>query len=162
MQGRAAASEPGMNPLVQLRRDMDRLFEDFAHGLFPFRMRMPDVESVWGAESRALQPAMDVVEHPDRYEVIAELPGLDEKNIQIRLSSGMLILTGEKKDEREEKDRNYHLSERRYGSFQRMLRLPDGVDEGRIEARFKKGILTVVVPKSEQAKRETTIPIKAA
>ena len=103
-----------------------------------------------------------MTERPGGYEITAELPGLDEKDIQVRLSNGNLTISGEKREAKEDKDANYHLSERRYGSFQRNFRLPDGVNPDKIEASFKNGVLTVSVPKSEDASKETKIDIKAA
>ena len=90
---------------------------------------------------------MDIAEHETAYEITAELPGMDESNIDVKFSDGTLTIKGEKKDEREEKQKDYHLSERRYGSFQRSFGVPDGVDADNIEAHFKNGVLTVTLPK---------------
>ena len=96
-------------------------------------------------------PAVDLAEKDGEYEITAELPGLDEKDVELRLSNGVLSISGEKKAEHEEKDKNYHFSERRYGSFRRSFRVPEGVDESKIEAHFEKGVLTVKLPKSQQS-----------
>jgi len=95
-------------------------------------------------------PAVDLAEKDGEYEITAELPGLDEKDVELRLSNGVLSISGEKKAEHEEKDKNYHFSERRYGSFRRAFRVPEGVDESKIEANFDKGVLTVKLPKTAQ------------
>ena len=99
-------------------------------------------EVAWGGAA----PVVDVVEKDKEYEITAELPGLDEKNIEVKLSDDVLTIKGEKKEEKEEKQKDYYLSERRYGSFQRSFRLPDGVDAEKIEARFKNGVLTLSLP----------------
>ncbi len=96
-------------------------------------------------------PAVDLAEKEGEYEITAELPGLDEKDVEVRLANGALTISGEKKAEREEKDKDYHFSERRYGSFKRSFRVPDGVDADKIEASFEKGVLKVKLPKSAQA-----------
>jgi HSP20 family protein len=86
---------------------------------------------------------------------------MDEKNIEVNFSDGTLTIKGEKKDEKEEKNKDYYLSERRYGSFQRSFSVPDGVDAEKIEAAFKNGILTVTLPKTPEAqKKEKKIEIK--
>src|ERR1700730_15274827 len=91
------------------------------------------------------------------------LPGMDESNIDVKFSDGTLTIKGEKKDEREEKQKDYYLSERRYGSFQRSFGVPDGVDADKIEAHFKNGVLTVTLPKRPEAqKSEKKIAIKKA
>jgi HSP20 family protein len=151
-------------PFDRLRGEIDRLFDDFAAGPWrsPFRRAMFDVEPFWRGEiSWGKIPAVDVAETAKGYEITAELPGIDEKNIDVKYSDGTLTIKGEKKDEREEKKENYHLSERSYGSFQRSFRVPDGVDADKIEASFKNGVLTVALPKSPEAqKKEKRIEIK--
>ena len=87
---------------------------------------------------------------------------MDEKSIEVKFSDGMLTIKGEKEETKEEKEKDYHLSERRYGSFQRTFGVPDGVDANKIEATFTKGVLTVVLPKSAEAqKAEKKIAVKA-
>ena len=84
----------------------------------------------------------------------AELPGLDAADIDVKFAHNVLTISGEKKEEKEEKKekkKDYYLSERRYGSFQRSFQLPDGIDAGKIEAKFDKGILKVTLPKTEKA-----------
>ena len=106
-------------------------------------------------------PAVDIADNAKAYEITAELPGMDEKNVEVKFSDGTLIIRGEKKDEKEEKNKDYHLSERRYGAFQRSFSVPDGVDAEKIEAAFKNGILTVTLPKTPEAqKKEKKIEIK--
>src|SRR5262249_14714840 len=98
-------------------------------------------------------PAVDIVEKEKAYEITAELPGMDESNIDVKFSDGTLTIKGEKRGEREEKKKDFYLSERRYGSFQRSFGVPDGVDADKIEASFKNGVLTVTLPKTAQAQR---------
>jgi HSP20 family protein len=151
-------------PFDSLRREIDRLFDEFR----PFDRRLPS--RLFGLEvpqiSRAawqVAPAMDLAEKDDAYEITAELPGLDEKNVEIKLSNHTLTIKGEKSEEREDKQKDYYLSERRYGSFQRSFQIPEGVDADKIEANFAKGVLTVTLPKTAEARRAAKqIPVKAA
>ncbi|TIO80260.1 MAG: Hsp20/alpha crystallin family protein [Mesorhizobium sp.] len=106
---------------------------------------------------------MDLVEKANAYEITAELPGIDEKNIEIKLANNVLTIKGEKNEEKEEKEKDYYLSERRYGSFQRSFQLPEGVDADKIDASFAKGVLTVKLPKTAEARKaEKKITVKAA
>jgi HSP20 family protein len=154
------SSMPGeWRPLESLQKEIDRLFEDFGHGTwrFPFRRPTLGLDVNWGTA-----PAVDFVEKEKAYEVTAELPGMDEKNIEIGVSNGMLTIKGEKSEEKEEKKKDYFLSERRFGSFERSFRLPDGVDADHIDASFTKGVLTVSLPKKPEAqKAEKKIAVKA-
>jgi HSP20 family protein len=153
-------------PFETLRREVDRLFEDFAPRSWrsPFGRGMFDVEPFWRGElSFAKAPAVDVVEKDNAYEIAAELPGMDENNIEVKYSDGILTIKGEKKEEKEEKKKDYYMSERRYGTFQRSFAVPDGVDADKIAASFKNGVLTVTLPKSPEAqKREKKIAIAKA
>jgi HSP20 family molecular chaperone IbpA len=106
-------------------------------------------------------PAVDIADTEKAYEITAELPGMDEKNVEVKFSNGVLTIKGEKKEEKEEKNKDYHLSERRYGSFQRSFTVPEGVDAEKIDATFKDGLLTVSLPKTPEAqKKEKQIAIK--
>lgn len=161
----ASTTSSALRPLESLRRQVDRLFEDFDRGWhLPFSRSSFDIEPFWRRElSFAGMPAVDIIEKDDAFEITAELPGMDEKNIQIKLSNGTLTIKGEKTDEREEKKKDYHLSERHYGSFQRTFGVPDGVDPEKIEAHFSKGVLTLTLPKKPEAQKpEKTIDIKTS
>ncbi|MCI0467330.1 MAG: Hsp20/alpha crystallin family protein [Beijerinckiaceae bacterium] len=152
-------------PFDSLRREVDRIFDNFRHGMWDFPLRRAfEFELPWPRETgSAVAPAVDVAEREKEFEITAELPGMDTKDIEIKLSNGMLTIKGEKKEEKEERNKGYYLSERRYGSFTRSFRVPDGVDTAKIEAAFTKGVLTVKLPKSAEAqKAETTIAVKAA
>jgi HSP20 family protein len=153
-------------PFESLRREVDRLFEDFQLGSWrsPFGRSVFDVQPFWRGEiGWGKAPAVDIVDKGNAYEITAELPGMDESNIDVKFADGTLTIKGEKRDEKEEKKKEYCLSERRYGSFQRSFGVPDGVDADKIEANFKNGVLTVTLPKTPQAQRsEKKIAIKKA
>ncbi len=147
-------------PLDNLRREFDRLFDEFN----PFAWALPAARSGSGWRRRMREgwsatPAMDVVEKGDGYEVTAELPGLDEADVEVKVTDRTLTIRGEKKEEAEDSGKGYHLSERRFGAFQRSFQLPPDVDADRIAASFAKGILTVVLPRSAAA-REAERKIK--
>ena len=135
----------------RLRREMDRLWDDY-----------------YGSGRRGLQPlqaefapAVDVKETAEAVVVKAEVPGMDAKEITIAVTGDVLTIKGAKKSEREEKEENYHLVERSYGSFSRSLTLHAAVDLDKIEARYDKGVLTVTCPKQEAVKPKA-IAIKTA
>lgn len=138
-------------PFATLQREIDRLFDDFTRGFPAFGTRGP----------QSLAPSIDVTETDKDIEITAELPGLEEKDVQINLADNVLTIKGEKKAEKEEKDKNYRLVERSYGSFSRSLELPAGVNPEDIKASIAKGVLTVTVPKPAPAQSKT-IPVKAA
>jgi HSP20 family protein len=150
-------------PFEVLRNQVDRLFHDFQAGFWqtPFVRPLSDIESFWRPYlGFNVTPAMDIVEKKKAFEVTAELPGLDVKDIDIQLSNGMLTIKGEKQEEKEEKTKDRYVSERRYGSFRRALQVPGSVDAEKIEASYKSGVLTVTMPKSPEAqKKEKTIPV---
>ena len=146
-----------------LRREIDRIFDDFS----PATWRFPFGRSIFGLEvphpaAWQIAPATDMVEKDKEYEISAELPGMDEKDIEIRLSNHTLSIKGEKSEEKEEREKDYYLSERRYGSFHRVFQLPEGVDADKIEASFSKGVLNLKLPKTAQAQKgNKKIAIKA-
>jgi HSP20 family protein len=160
-----AARNRGWPAIETLRQEVDRLFEDFPYGLMrPQARHKPwDVEPFWQRQwGWGAVPAVDIVEKDGGYEITAELPGIDEKNIEVKYADGVVTIRGEKEEKKEEKKKDYQLCERRYGSFRRAFALPAGVDADKIEATFAKGVLTVTVPKSSEAvKREKTIAVKA-
>ena len=141
----APADAGGWGSLDAFRREMDRLLDDFGMAGWPGRGAMRLMASMPPV------PALDMVETADGYEITAELPGIDPEKIELKVSGDDLILKGEKREETESHDRNRHVSERRYGSFQRRLRLPADADAAGITARTDKGVLTVKVPKSAAA-----------
>jgi len=164
---KASAPMPQVwHPFETLRREVDRLFEDFDGGFWrsPFRRSLFDIEPFRRAETGfGAVPAVDVTETDKAYEITAELPGMDEKNLEVKLANGVLTIKGEKQEEKEEKKKDYYLRERSYGSFERNFQVPEGVDADKIEAGFKKGVLTLTLPKSAEAqKAEKKIAVKAA
>jgi HSP20 family protein len=160
--GLAKPSEHFWPSVQSLRHEIDEVFEQFSRGL-PHLWRIGERTPFGRFNALFGAPAVDLVEKDNAYEIMAELPGLGASDVQINISGNMLTLKGEKKEEREEKNRNYHLCERRFGSFQRAFQLPEGADKDRIEARFEKGVLSVMVPKTAKAREpDKIIPIKAA
>lgn len=151
-------------PLDTLRHEIDRLFESFlgTSRHFPFGRSPLDLELAWPRLSGlAIAPSVDIAAKEKEYEITAELPGLDEKDIEVSLSNGALTIKGEKKEEKEEKGKDYFLSERRYGSFARSFAVPEGVDVNKIEATFSKGVLKLKLPKTTEAqKNEKKIEVK--
>ena len=134
----------------RLRNEMDRLWDEyFGAGRRAFRL-----------EEEAWLPAVDVSETGDKITVKAEIPGMEAKDIEISMVGDTLTIKGEKKAETEEKDENYHMVERTYGSFSRAMKLPAVVDAEKVEATYKNGVLTVVLPKMEEVKPKA-IEIKA-
>jgi len=162
-QERASGTSPSLQPwqpLESLHREIDRLFDEFGHGWPAFRGSLFGAEPLW--PRGLVAPAVDVTEDERTYEVTAELPGMDEKNIEVKVADGSLTIKGEKKEEKEKKRKDYYLHERHSGSFQRSFALPKGVDTNKIEAAFKKGVLTVTLPKTAEAqKSQKKIEVKA-
>ena len=161
----AAPTLPTWRPFESLRREVDRLFEDFDGGWgAPFRRSLFDIEPFRRAQTAfGAAPAVDVTETDKAFEITAELPGMDEKSIEVKLANNVLTIKGEKQEEKEEKKKDYYLHERSFGSFERSFQVPDGVDADKIDASFKKGVLTLTLPKSAEAqKAEKKITVKAA
>ena len=148
-----------------MRTEMDRLFDRFAGGWgMPSLRRMFDVEPAFRAESSFSMPspAVDITEDNAAYKVTAELPGLTEKEIQVVVSGNTLTLKGEKRQDREQNDKNFYLSERSYGSFRRSFG-GAGVDQDNIVANFSKGVLTIAWSKTAKAvEQQRKIEVKAA
>ncbi len=153
-------------PFESLRREIDRLFDEFDGGFFrsPFRRSVFDVAPLWGREMTwPTMPAVDFTDTEKAYEVTAELPGIDEKNIEVKVANGVLTIKGEKQEDKEEKKKDYYLRERNFGSFERSFQVPDGIDADKIEASFKKGVLSVTLPKKPEAQKQAKkIDVKAA
>jgi HSP20 family protein len=129
--------------LFGVQRDINRLFDNiFLSGL--------TAEETMASSYFA--PAVDIAEQENEYVVKVELPGVAKEDVKISLESNILTIKGEKKQEKEEKNKNFHRVERSYGSFQRSFTLPSSVKNDKIDAVFNSGILTVTLPKSEEAK----------
>lgn len=136
--------------VTRLRREMDRLWDEY---FGPSRRALQPMEEAW-------MPAIDVSETGEKITVKAEIPGMEAKDIDIAIVGDTLTIKGEKKTEREEKEENYHIVERSYGSFSRSMKLPAAVEPDKVEATYKNGVLTVVCPKKEEVKPKA-IEIKA-
>ena len=140
-------------PFLSLQREIDRLFDDFTRGFSTLSM-MP-------APGGKLMPVTDVTETDKEIEINAELPGLEEKDLQINLSDNVLTIKGEKKAEKERKEKDFRMVERSYGAFERTIELPEGVNPDSIKATIAKGVLTVTVSKPAPAQAKT-IEVKPA
>ena len=131
-------TEQLIEPFTQLRTEVDRLFESF-----PFRLPTLKLGRMAGV------PALEMSETDKGYKVTAELPGIDPENVEVTYEDGLLRIAGEKKEEREENERGYRLSERSYGAFERLVELPSGADPEKIDAKFKNGVLTINFAKND-------------
>ncbi len=152
-----AEPQPTRHPLVALRDEVDRLFDDFFSGIAAPALRRRLDTDPWRRFQGMFEgtfPNADVVEGETEYRITAELPGMSEKDIEIALAGDVLTLKGEKKERHEEKGANRYVAERRYGSFQRSFTLPDDADPEKIAAEFKNGVLAVTLPKRPGAKAQ--------
>jgi HSP20 family protein len=155
--GRLLPSLWGRDPFQALHQDMDRLFQGYLSPVFRSTAMFPDADLAMADFAR-----MDVRETKDAFEVQVDVPGMRVEDIDVRLNDNVLTIKGERKEETEEKREGYHCAERSYGSFQRRFSLPVEVNEDKIEASVKHGVLTLRLPKSEKAKaHEKKIAIKA-
>lgn len=144
----APVARAGGDPFLDLRAHMDRLFDGVFGSIVPFGDTFG-----WPRLGRSEpMPRVDVSETPGMLTIKAELPGMDEKDVELTLNDGVLTLKGEKRAEKEEKDKDYHLIERSYGTISRSFRLPDTVDPEKVTAGFDKGVLTVTLPKTGDRK----------
>jgi HSP20 family protein len=148
------------DPFNALRAEMDRLFDRFTEG-FGLPSLSRAVEPAWPAAGFVM-PAVDITEDDKAYKIEAELPGVSEKDVDVSISGDTLVLKGERREEREEKEKNRYLSERSYGVFRRSFVLPEDVDRDKIAASFSKGVLTITLPKTAQAQQQKKIEVKAA
>ncbi|WP_376702983.1 Hsp20/alpha crystallin family protein [Mesorhizobium sp. ISC25] len=138
------------DPLTSFHRQIDRLFDDFF---------APMAEATTASD---LWPSVDVYETDQAYKVTAELPGLEQKDVELKLRDNTLSITGEKRSEHKESDRGHTYSERSYGRFQRTIPLEAEIDADKVQATFRNGVLTVELPKNPAAKDKTRrIEVKA-
>ncbi len=128
----------------RMRKEMDRFWDSFLEGTLRER----------GEDRTEWFPSLDVSETKNDFVVMAELPGMDLKDIDVSLTDGMLTIRGEKRQEKEEKEGNYRLIGRSYGTFSRSVSLPRDVKNDKVSASYKDGVLRVVLPKSEEAKKK--------
>jgi HSP20 family protein len=142
------------HPLFDLRNEIDTLFDRFFSGslLGPFAgLEAQPLRRRFGG----IMPKVDVSESDGEIQIVAELPGLKQDDVNLSLEDDVLTLRGETQDSHEEKEKHYHLTERNYGRFERSFQLPETVDRERISAKFENGLLTVILPKSPKAKPST-------
>ena len=130
--------EPRTNDVWGLQSDINRLFDAFMTPFEKTEMKC------------TVSPKLDIAELKDKFEIKAELPGIDEKDINLSVEDGVLVISGEKKAETEEKDKGYYLKECSYGTFSRSVRLPDNIADDKISAQFKKGVLVIDMPKTRE------------
>ena len=138
------------DPFAALRREMNALFDDFFPGA-----------GVASGPLGSFMPRVDVKETGGEIRVTAEMPGIEEKDVEISLDGDMLTIKGEKKEEKEEKGEDSYRLERSYGSFRRSVALPCAVNADKASAKFKQGVLTVTLPKAAESKKKT-IQVKAS
>ena len=149
--GLPARQDRDQDPFVALRQEMDRVFETFwDRGAL----------SPWSQDA-AFYPQVDVFETDQEVRVEADLPGLEAQDVDLSVSRNVLSIRGEKKHEREERGETFYRSERAYGSFERSIPLPQGIDTEQVDASFEKGVLTITFPKLTAAEDKTTITVKS-
>ena len=144
---RLSLRREGETPVLAIQNEMNRLFDQFFSDAIPFPAQLV------ARQTADFLPRIDISETETDFKVSAELPGMDEKDIQIRLEKDALLLSGEKKSEVEEKEKTYHRVERSYGSFERVIPFNTQLDEQNVSAVFKNGVLTVTLPKAKEAIR---------
>lgn len=154
---RNAAGSDVDHPFYSLQRQMNNLFDDFFTG-FDSGQRALTPGGFGG-----FMPSVDVKESDKEFIIRAELPGVEEKDIDVTVTHDAVTIKGEKKEEKEDKGKNYYYMERSYGSFNRVIPLSAETEAGKAEASFKNGVLNITVPKNATAKaRGTKVPIKAS
>ena len=140
--------ESALDPLGRLRDEIDRLYDDYSFARPP--------RSIFAFSARAdLNPAMELATTDSGYELSVELPGLEEKDIDVEFADGVLKISGEKREESEKKQSGYLMSERRYGSFCRQLTLPTDADPETIGAKFAQGVLKVEMRRDQTSASRT-------
>jgi len=125
-------------------RTRDSIFDDLFNELYS----LPT--SFLSKSGMDLSPRIDISETDGEYKIEAELPGINQKEIDVKIDNNILTIKGKKEDVKEEKEKNYHLRERYYGAFQRSISLPNNIEPEKIKARFENGVLNISVPKSDK------------
>lgn len=145
------------HPFYGLQQDVNRMFDDFFRGF--------DVGPFGGSVDRfgVFSPSIDIREDDKEINVKAELPGLEEKDVEVLLTDNSLTIKGEKREDKEDKGKNYYRMERSYGSFRRAIALPQGLDADKAVASFKNGVLSISLPKTEdKSQKARKINIKTS
>lgn len=149
----------GNDVFSSLHREMNRIFDDAFRGVgFPSQYRLG--QSQGRSSMTMLQPDIDVSETEKEIKICADLPGVSEKDVDVMLDDNVLTIKAERKQERNEQKEDYHIVERTYGTFQRSLQLPSIVDPEQVQAQFEHGVLTVIMPKTEQSQRQRRIEVQ--
>lgn len=148
-------------PFQTLRKQVDDLFTNFTVSWPHFEMPKIEWPMLAGEGKETEIAKFDLSENGNTVKVVADIPGVDEKDVEVLVRDGVLTIKGNKKTEREEEGEDFYVSERSFGSFSRAFRLPDGVDEEAVAANFDKGVLTVTLPKTSKSKTEgRRVPVK--
>ncbi|MCG3206360.1 MAG: Spore protein SP21 [Elusimicrobia bacterium] len=140
------------DPFDSLHREINRVFENFTKGFWD--MSPFSGGAMEQRDQGDFMPRTDITEDDKQIRVSVELPGMDEKDVQVSLANDELVIRGEKKTESEDKGKDWYRAERSYGSFHRTFALPEGIDSAKADASFKKGVLTVTIPKKADAQRD--------
>jgi HSP20 family protein len=141
------------HPVVTLQKEMNRMFENFSKSVFDFPAMKNNMNDM--GLTPLISPKIDVVETEKDVKVTVELPGMEEKDINVNFAGDMLVIKGEKKSEKEEKKEDYCFTERSYGSFHRSIPISKSVDRDKVDAKLKNGVLKVILPKTADAQKET-------
>jgi HSP20 family protein len=136
-------------PLALWQRDLDAMFDEFyrGFGLAPF--------AGFGLASDAFSPKVDVIDGEKQLTVRAELPGMDAEDVDVSITQDVLTIRGEKREESEDRGKDYYRVERSFGSFARSVQLPCEVDPGAADAKFEKGVITITLPKTRTEECQT-------
>ena len=157
MPQRTSANVPAtqrlFEPLGWLRGEFDRLFDDLS---------LRNFEPSLLSRGRASLPALEMQESEKDYKLMAELPGMTADDVEIDVNDGVLTISGEKKEQRDEKDKGFMFTERSYGRFERRVQLPTAADEDKIAAKFENGVLTITIGKDNKAEKRKRIEINKA
>lgn len=147
------ATQRLFEPLGWLRGEFDRLFDDLSIG---------NLEPPLRQQGRARLPALEMQEGDKDYKLLAELPGMTADDVEIEVNDGVLTISGEKKEQHEERDKGFMFTERSYGRFERRVQLPAAADEDKINAKFENGVLTISIGKDNKAEKRKRISIAKA
>lgn len=147
-------------PLEHLHRDIDRLFSNFFGSQSLASTGFPTLDT---AADWVLKPSVNIAETDRAYKISVEIPGVDKDDVRLSVEDGTLIIEGEKRQEKDENEKNFHRIERRYGSFRRLISIPNDTDESNIDAKFKNGVLTISLSRNPvQPSEAKTIRIDQA
>lgn len=151
----ARRTEYPPHPLARLHDDLDRLFDSFFESSgMPSLARLSRPSWPGLASSGFLRPSVDIAENKAGYTIRVEVPGVEKEDVKLTIEDDTLLISGEKRQEKEGNDGGYHCVERSYGSFQRVISLPADADQERMEAKFRNGVLTITLPRKPGVKSD--------